>query len=168
VPFALGLNVYCRVQLWPPASAVFSAQVPPRVKSLGFAPPDVIEAMVSVPPPLLVKVTLFAALVVPTFWLPKLSVDALSVATAAEVAAAAVWVTVNVAPPTVRFALRCAPVLAATDQATVAFPVPLVAEVMVSQVALLLALHGQAAPTVSVKLPVPPPVATLALDGLSV
>jgi hypothetical protein len=68
----------------------------------------------------------------------------------------------------VRFALRCAPVLATTDQVTVAFPVPLVAEVTVSQVVLLLALHGQAAPAVSVKLPVPPPVATLALDGLSV
>jgi hypothetical protein len=47
-------------------------------------------------------------------------------------------------------------------------PVALAAEDTVSQLALLLTLHAQAAPVVSETVPLPPPAATLALIGLSV
>jgi len=169
LPDALGVNLYWNVQLWPPASAVFTAQVPLRAKSPGFAPPAVSVAIVSVPPPVFVNVTVFAALVDRTLMVLKFSEDALSVAIgAAGAAAAAASVTVNVAPPMLRFVLRCAPVFAAADQPMDAPPVPLVAVDTVSQLAPLPMLHVQAAPVVSVKLPVPPPAATLALVGLSV
>ena len=80
LPFAVGVNMYWNVQLWPPLSAMFTAQVPLRAKSPGFAPPVASEAIVSVPPPVFFNVTVFAELVVPTFRLPKFSDDALSVA----------------------------------------------------------------------------------------
>jgi hypothetical protein len=145
---------------------MFTAQVPPRTKSLVFAPPGVNDAMVSVPPPLLVKLMLFAPLVFPTFTVPKLNADELNVAAAADEVERAACVTKNVAPPRLRFALRCAPVLAAADQATVALPVPLVVDETVSQLALLPRFHGQPGPAVSATLPVPPPATTLALVGL--
>jgi hypothetical protein len=169
LPLAPGVNVYCSVHVWPLASAVLTAQLPPRVKSPGFVPPAVNEATVSVPPPRFVKVTLFAALVFPILSLPKLSDDELSFATAAvAVAATAASVTTKVAPPTVRFALRCAPVLAPADQLTVVLPLPLDPEDTVSQFAPLPMLHAQPVPAVSVKLPVPPSAPRFALVGLSV
>ena len=61
-----GVKLYCTVQLWPAVNAVVAAHVPLRAKSPGFDPPAVSEPMVSVPPPVLVSVTVLAALVVPT------------------------------------------------------------------------------------------------------
>lgn len=169
LPDAAGVNVCCSEQLWPAASAVLTAQVPARSNSPGFAPPEFSDVIVSVPPPVLVSVTDFVELVEPTFTLPNFTDVALSVATAAVGGVeAAASVTVNVAPPMLRLALRCDPVLAAADQPMVALPVPVVAVVTVSQVALLPVFHAQPALVVSVVDPVPPPSPTLALVGLSV
>ena len=132
------------------------------------------EAIVSVPPPVFFNVTVFAELVVPTFRLPKFSDDALSVAIGVcdrgvgvdDVAAASV--TMNVAPPMLRFVLRWAPVFAAADQPMDVLPVPVVAVETVSQPPPPVAFHVQPAPVVSVVVPVAPPAATLALVGLRV
>ncbi len=60
----VGLNVCTTVQLLPAFSAVFRAHVPLRANSDGFAPPAVNALMVSVPLPVLVNLTVLAALVV--------------------------------------------------------------------------------------------------------
>jgi len=181
--FAVGVNRYWNVQLFPPLSAMFTVQVPLRAKSPGFAPPVVSEAIVSVPPPVLFNVTVFAELVVPTFRLPKFSDDALSVAIGVAIGAdvddvgvddvgvddvAAASVAMNVAPPMFRFVLRWAPVFAAADQPMDVLPVPVVAVETVSQPAPPVTFHVQPAAVVSVVLPVAPPAATLALVGLRV
>lgn len=169
LPDALGVNVYWNVQLLPAVSVVFSAQVPLRAKSPGFASPAASEAIVSVLPPVFFNVTVFAALVVPTLMLLKFNDDALRVAIAAgadNVAAASV--TVNVAPPMLRFVLRWAPVFAAADQPMDVLPVPVFPVDTVSQPPPPVTLHVQPAPVVSVVLPVAPPAATLALVGLRV
>jgi hypothetical protein len=86
------------------------------VKSLGFAPVCVIEAIVSVPPPPLVRLTLCGELVFPTLMVPKLRDVALSLAIGAGAvgAVAAASVTMNVAPFALKFPDRIAPVFAAT------------------------------------------------------
>ena len=154
------------MQLAPAASVVLTAHVPLRMKSPALAPPGVNEAMVSIPPPELVSVTPFALLILLlTCTLPKLSCDALNVATG-DVTAPAACVATSVLPPTVRLALRVAPVLDAAAKDIVALPVPLAADVTVSHDALLATLHAQPAPTVSVVVPGPPVAAKVALDGL--
>ena len=156
------------MQLAPAANAVLTAHVPLRLKSAGLAPPGVNEATVSVPLPELVSVTPFVLLILlPTCTLPKLSCDALNVA-AGEVTAPAACVARSVLPPTVKLALRVAPVLEAAAKDIVALPVPLAADVTVSHDALLATLHAQPAPAVSVVVPPPPVAAKLALDGLKV
>jgi len=172
--FAVGVNRYWNVQLFPPLSAMFTVQVPLRAKSPGFAPPVASEAIVSVPPPVFFNVTVFAELVVLTFRLPKFSDNALRVAIGPgvddvvvdEVAAASV--AMNVAPPMLRFVLRWAPVFAAADQPMDVLPVPVVAVETVRQPAPPVTFHVQPAAVVSVVLPVAPPAATLALVGLRV
>jgi hypothetical protein len=73
---------------------------------------------------------------------------------------AAACVTVNVWPPTLMPADRDPPVLAATEYAMEPFPVPLDPDVMVSQPALLLAVHAQPLPADTVMLPEPPDAET--------
>jgi hypothetical protein len=72
-PFtAVGLNVTLIVQIAPPARLV--PQLLVCAKSPGFAPVKVMPVIASVPVPPLESVTVWAALVVFTNWLPKLSV----------------------------------------------------------------------------------------------
>ena len=76
------------------------------------------------------------------------------------------WFTVNVWPPAVIVAVRAeALVLAATENATVPLPLPLLPEVTVTQAAELVAVHAQPDEEVTVKLPVPPLAATDWLVG---
>lgn len=104
--------------------------------------------------------------------MPKLIDAALSVAMAADgtgaEAVAAASVTRNVAPPIDRFALRTdVPVFAVAVKLTVVDPLPVLADETVSHDALLLAVHAQPAPVVSVTLPLPPFDAKLVLVELS-
>jgi hypothetical protein len=69
-------------------------------------------------------------------------------------AAPAACVTVNIWPAIVKVPFRAAPVLAATLYATVPLPVPVAPEVMVSHDALLVAVHAQPDPLVTVTVPV--------------
>ena len=76
------------------------------------------------------------------------------------------WVTVTVWPPTVTVALRDAvDVLAVAVTVTEPLPDPLPPLVMVSHVALLVAVHVQPLVTVTVIVPVPPPAAILCVAG---
>lgn len=113
VPIAVGENVKPSVQLCPADSMTFTAHVPPRAKSPGFAPPVASDEIVSVPPPEFVRVTDFAALVLPTLTVPNAIEVALIPATAGDVVptVAAACVTTNVWPAIVKFAERVAPVL---------------------------------------------------------
>ena len=75
-------------------------------------------------------------------------------------------VTVTVCPPAVTVAFRDAVVvLAAAVTPTVPLPDPLAPLVTVSHVALLVAVHVQPAPAVTVTLPVPPAASTLCVAG---
>lgn len=144
------------------------------MNSDGFAPPDVSDPIVSVAPPEFLTVAVKALLVRPTGMPPKLKAVGASVATAAVVllTVAASCDTMNVAPPIDtspidRLALRAAPVLTPTTYATVAPPVPLVAEDTVSQDdALLLADQVHPAAVESTVVPEPPAAVLLALVGL--
>ena len=106
---AAGVKVKTSVQLCPAARAEVSAQLPERAKSVGLLPPKVRALIASVPPPALERVTVFAALVVPTFWLPKLIEVAVSLARGAgatgAATVAAATLTRNVLPPNDRLAL---------------------------------------------------------------
>jgi hypothetical protein len=73
--------------------------------------------------------------------------------------------TVNVCPAMVSVPVRAAPVLAAALNVIEPFPLPDVALVMVSQFALLAAVHAQPLAAVTVTVPVPPPAGTLWLGG---
>ena len=76
------------------------------------------------------------------------------------------WVTVTAWPPTVTVALRDAlDVLAVAVSVTVPFPEPLAPPVTVSHAALSVAVHAQPEPVVSERVAVPPPTATLVVDG---
>ena len=66
------------------------------------------------------------------------------------------WFSVKVWPPIVSAPDRGAPELAATLYCTVPLPVPLAPDVIVSQGALLAAVHEQPSPALTVTLPVPP------------
>lgn len=166
MPFAAGRNVFTIVQLLPAASDIPTMHVPPRVNSPAFVPVVAKPLIDSAPAPLLFSVTLFI-LVLPTFTAPKLTEAALSVAmppvTGGE-SDAADCVTMNVAPLAVTFALRMAPVLAATTYVTVPFPFPL--PDAVNQVAPLLALHVHPAAADTLSVADPPLAATVALVGL--
>ncbi len=65
-PAAVGVNVTLIAQL-APAATVLLLQVLDRIKSPGFVPPRAMVVMLRVAVPLLVSVTLCAALAVPTF-----------------------------------------------------------------------------------------------------
>ena len=78
---------------------------------------------------------------------------------------ACAWLTVKVWPPMVSVALRPAPVLAATENATVPLPVPLAPDVIVIHGALLVAVHAHPLVAVTVTEPVPPPTAMSADEG---
>ena len=69
LPVAVGLNLTVIVQL-PPAGTL-DPQVFDWVKSLGFVPFSAIPIL-NADVPTLVRVTVCAELIVPTFWLPKL------------------------------------------------------------------------------------------------
>lgn len=81
----------------------------------------------------------------------------------------AAWFTVNVCPPIVRVPVRAIPVLADTFNLTVPFPLPLAPAVMLSHVALLVAVHAHPVdadtPTL---IPVAPAAGTDWLVGLMV
>ena len=114
VPTAAGENVKPSVQLCPADSVAFTAQVPLRVKSPGFAPPSESDEIVSGAPPAFVNVTDFVPLDLPRVTLPNAIDVALIDATAGGGAtAAAACVTTNVWPPIVRFADRAPPAFAA-------------------------------------------------------
>ena len=72
------------------------------------------------------------------------------------VAAAALCVTVTIAPATVSVAERAAPVFAATENVTVPLPLPEAPPVIVTNVAPLVAVHAQAAVVLTVTDPLPP------------
>jgi hypothetical protein len=75
-------------------------------------------------------------------------------------------VTVTVCPAIVTVALRdAAVVFAGAVTATVPSPDPLAPLVMLSHVALLVAVHAQPAPAVTVTLPVPPAATMLCVAG---
>ena len=114
VPLAVGENVKTTVQLCPADRIEFSAQVPVRLKSPGFAPPVTSDEIVSVPPPEFVSVTDFAALILPTLTVPNASELALIAAAAGDdvPTVAAACVTTNVWPAIVRFAERVPPAFA--------------------------------------------------------
>ena len=79
-PFAEGVKVTLMMQLTPAASVFgLSGQVFVWAKSPAFAPLSETLVMVSAAVPLLVSVATCAALVVPTFWLPKLRLVGASV-----------------------------------------------------------------------------------------
>lgn len=85
-PATEGENVTLIVQLAPDASvAGLSGQLADSAKSAAFVPPTAILLIVSGAVPLLVRVIVCAALVVPTFWLPKLALAGLSVTPGADV-----------------------------------------------------------------------------------
>ena len=65
-------------------------------------------------------------------------------------------VTVYVLPAMVKVPLRSAPVLAAACQLTVPLPLPLLPDVIVSQLESLEAVHGQSVPIVTLTLLLPP------------
>jgi hypothetical protein len=67
----------------------------------------------------------------------------------------AAWVTVNVCVAIVSVPVRAAPVFAAMLKPTDPFPVPDAPDVTVSHGALLTAVHTQAAPAVTLDVPVP-------------
>ena len=71
-------------------------------------------------------------------------------------AAAALWEMVNVVPAIDSVALRAAPLLAATVAVTVPEPLPVAPAVMVTKVALLVAVHVQPVPAVTGTVAVPP------------
>lgn len=76
----LGVNVTAMVQLDPAASVDDpDGQVLVWAKSAAFVPLRLILVMVSAAVPLLVRVIVWAPLVVPTFWLPKFTLLGLSV-----------------------------------------------------------------------------------------
>ena len=116
IPLAVGENVKTTVQLCPADSIAFSAQVPVRVKSPGFAPSITSDEIVKVPPPEFVSVTDFAALVLPTLTVPNAIELALIAAAAGDdvPTGAAACVTTNVWPAIVRFAERVPPAFAST------------------------------------------------------
>src|SRR6185295_10360421 len=72
-------------------------------------------------------------------------------------APAAAWVTVNVPPAMVSVPVRLDPVFVAMLNVTVPFPVPVAPDVIVSQAALLVAVHAQPLPAVTATgVPAPP------------
>src|SRR5687768_16396163 len=73
---------------------------------------------------------------------------------------AADWVTVNVCPPMIKAPVRAAPACAAALKATVAVPLPLAGDVMVSHGARLEAEQGHSAVVVRTTVPVPPAAGT--------
>ena len=80
--------------------------------------------------------------------------------------AAAACETVNVWPAMVNVPVReLEPVLAATEKVTVPLPVPLAPDVIVIQVALLVAVQGQPLLAATLELPLPPPEGNEALAG---
>jgi hypothetical protein len=81
-------------------------------------------------------------------------------ATEAEGEAAA-WATVTVAPATPSVPERDAPLLLAMPYVTVPLPEPLAPVAMLSQVALLVAVHVQPAPAVTETLAEPPAAVAL-------
>jgi hypothetical protein len=71
-PDALGVNVAPSVQLWVAASTVVPVHVVPDVvKSAAFAPVMDTAVILRFAFPVLVRVALITALVVPTFWFPN-------------------------------------------------------------------------------------------------
>ena len=80
LPTALGEKVIAILQL--EAAAKVPAQLLLVAKSAAFVPPMAMLAIVNVPEPEFVSVTVFDALVVPTFWLPNASVEGVTVALA--------------------------------------------------------------------------------------
>ena len=79
------------------------------------------------------------------------------------------WFTVNVWPPAVIVAVRAdVLVFAATEKATVPFPLPLAPEVTVTHAAELVAVHAQPDDELTLNEPVPPLAATDWLVGDSV
>ena len=72
----------------------------------------------------------------------------------------AAWFTVTVWFATVSVPVRAAPVLTAALIATLPFPLPLAPAVIDSPDTLLVAVHAQPLPAVTVTGPVPPPPAT--------
>jgi hypothetical protein len=84
-PTTVGLKVAVKVQLAPAATEP-AAQVPVRAKSLALVPPKVMLLIVSAAVPVLVSVTLCAALDMPTCTLPKAMVllDKLTAGVGAE------------------------------------------------------------------------------------
>jgi hypothetical protein len=68
-PLAAGVKVTLIVQL--PPAATLAPQLLLCAKSMGFAPVSAIPLILKAPLPVLLKVTVWAALVAPTAWLPK-------------------------------------------------------------------------------------------------
>ena len=64
--------------------------------------------------------------------------------------------TLKVCPPTTIWAVRCGPLLLATEKLTVPFPAPLDPDVTVTKLSLDTAVQLQPPGAVTVKLPVPP------------
>ena len=95
-PAAVGLKVTLKVQLAPAASVAGNA---PQVFVWAKSPLVAMALIVSGALPLLVSVTVCAALVVPTFWLPKLRLAGDSVTAGAVGAAGEILVTKASLPP---------------------------------------------------------------------
>ena len=64
----------------------------------------------------------------------------------------------NTCPPTTIVAVRCGPLLLATEKFTVPFPVPLAPDVIVTKLSLGTAVQLQLPDAVTLKLPPPEPV----------
>ena len=100
LPVAVGENVTLSVQVAPAASVLgLSGQVFVCAKSPALAPLTPMLLIVNAAVPLLVSVTDFAALVVPTSWLPKLSDVGLSVTPGAGVTPVPLSATLCGLPP---------------------------------------------------------------------
>lgn len=156
-PIAAGANVMPSVQDWPAPSATLTEHVPWRVNSAGFAPPIDSDTMVSVAAPEFATVAIRAPLDLPIITVPRSSDAGLSATAPGATEVAADWETTNVRPPSVRFADRAGPALAATTNPIVAPPLPAEAPDTVSHAALLTAVHAHPDDVDSVTLPEAPP-----------
>jgi hypothetical protein len=76
------------------------------------------------------------------------------------------WLIANERPPIVSVPLRAGPVVAATENCTVPFPLPLAPLAIVIHGALLVAVHPHSGIAVTAIVPDPPALATLCDSGL--
>src|SRR5687768_14539732 len=72
-PVAAGVKVRLTAQVSPDLSVVPAQVSPGLAKSPAFVPPSLTLVMTREPAPMLVSVMLLAVLVVPTRWLPKIT-----------------------------------------------------------------------------------------------